>query len=107
MDGTGGGSFSDGQSIFQIIGQAFNGIAQAWASFIDMIVQLVPNPDPFPALIANISTGQMEEWGYAAYWLDRLIGVGFMRNALTVWCTMLVAGAAFAIIYWVIKAVKP
>lgn len=92
--------------VFTILGDALNGVFQVVVDFVNLIISLVPNPDPFPALIASMPDAWLYEYGFAVYWIDNLVGVSFMEDALNVWATMMVAGAVFAGIYWGIKAIR-
>ena len=90
------------------IGDALNGVFQVVCDFLNLLASILPNPDPFPAMIENVQPAESwSVWGFAAYWLDQAVSVQFLRDGLTVWIGVMIVGMTFAIIYWGIKAVKP
>lgn len=93
--------------IFQVLGDAVNGVLQVIADFINLIIEILPNPDPFPEMIGDMSVSTTAEIGFSHYWLDAFVGVDFSAGVLIAWATLMVASSVFAVVYWVIKAIKP
>ena len=93
--------------VWQSLGDALNGIFQVVCDFFNLLASIVPNPDPFPQMINNLPSDTLEPFGFSVYWMDKFIGLQFMRDVITVWMTMNVLGLTFAIIYWGVKLVKP
>lgn len=91
----------------QRLGDAINGIFQVVIDFLNLLADILPNPDPFPGMIEQIPDGQLYDFGFAAYWLDVIISIDFLWSAITVFYIAMAAGMAFAVAYWGIKAIKP
>lgn len=93
--------------VVQFLGDAVNGVLQVIADFINLIISIIPNPDPFPEMIDNLGGSTAADLGFARYWLDAFIGIDAAVIMLSAWAAVMVAGAVFAVIYWVVKAIKP
>lgn len=93
--------------VFQVLGDAVNGVLQVIADFINLIIDVLPNPDPFPDIIENMSVSTTADIGFAYYWLDAFVGVDYSTGLIIAWVTLMVASSVFAVVYWVIKAIKP
>lgn len=93
--------------VVQFLGDAVNGVLQVIADFINLIINVLPNPDPFPEMIEGMGGNTAADLGFARYWLDAFIGVDVAVGMLAAWAAVMVAGAVFAVIYWVVKAIKP
>lgn len=93
--------------IAQALGDALNGVLQVMVDFINVVIEHVPNPDPFPEIIENLPDSSAADMGFAFYWADAFFGVDVSVGILTAWVGLMVASAVFAFIYWVVKAIKP
>lgn len=94
------------QYFAEAVGNALNGVFQAICDFLSLLSTIIPNPDPFPGMIENADTASLVDFGFAAYWLDQVVGIDFMRDALTIFYLMMAAGLTFAVIYWGIKGLR-
>lgn len=93
--------------VVQALGSAVNGVLQVITDFINLIIGILPNPDPFPAIIEGLDVGNVSGAGMAYYWLDAAVGVEFAVGVIGSWAALMVASSVFAVVYWVIKSVKP
>lgn len=89
------------------LGDALNGVLQVITDFLNLIISVLPNPDPFAGLIEQMEPETAADMGFAFYWLDAFIGVDAATGILAAWAAVMVASAGFAVVYWVVKAVKP
>lgn len=89
------------------LGEAVNGILQVITDFLNLIIDVLPNPDPFPELIENMPDSAAFDMGFGWYWLDAFCGIETSTMIIGVWVGVMIAGAAFAAVYWVVKAIKP
>lgn len=89
------------------LGDAVNGVLQVITDFINLIIEVVPNPDPFPEIIENLPESTTANMGFAWYWIDTFCGVQTCTTILAAWAALMVAGAVFTVVYWVVKAIKP
>lgn len=89
------------------LGDAVNGILQVVTDFLNLVIEVLPNPDPFPALIEQLPDSTASDMGFAWYWLDAFCGVEVSTTIIGIWVGLMIAGAAFAAVYWVVKAIKP
>lgn len=95
------------QTVVQVLGSAVGGVLQVLADFINLIIEILPNPDPFPQMIEDMSVDTAANLGFARYWLDAFAGIEATSMMLGIWATLMIASAVFAVIYWVVKAIKP
>lgn len=93
--------------VVQALGSAVNGVLQVIADFINLIISVLPNPDPFPAIVEELDVSNVGGVGMAHYWLDAFVGVDFAVGVIGAWATLMVASSVFAVVYWVIKSIKP
>lgn len=93
--------------VFSVLGDAINGLFQVIVDFLNLLADIVPNPDPFPAMIEAMPEGSLYDFGFAAYWLDVFIGIDFMRDGLTVFFGMLIASLVFTMALQIVKLLKP
>lgn len=93
--------------VFQVLGDAINGVLQVIADFINLIIEVIPNPDPFPEMIDEMSVSTTADIGFAHYWINSFIGVDYATGVIIAWAALMVASCVFAVIYWVVKAIKP
>lgn len=93
--------------VFSVLGDALNGLFQVVVDFFNLLVSVIPNPDPFPEMINNMPDGALYDFGFAAYWLDVFIGIEFMRNGLTVFFAMLIAALVFTFVFSTLKMLAP
>lgn len=94
-------------TVAQALGAAVNGVLQVITDFINLIINVVPNPDPFPEMIDNLPEQSAVDMGFVWYWLDAAVGVETTSTILGVWAALMIGASVFAVIYWVVKAVKP
>lgn len=90
-----------------LLGAAVNGILQVIADFINLIIDIIPNPDPFADMVDNLPESAAVDMGFVWYWIDALIGVDVSVGMIAAWAAVMIAGAVFAVVYWVVKAIKP
>lgn len=93
--------------VWQALGNAVNGVLQVIADFINLIISIVPNPDPFPGIVEGLEVSDADWLGYVGYWLDAAIDITFASGVLSSWIALMIASSVFAVIFWVIKAIKP
>lgn len=93
--------------IFTVIGDAINGVLQVLVDFVNVIIEVVPNPDPFQEMIDNMPDSVAIDWGFALYWIDSFIGVEEAGIAIMTYLSLLAMTAIFAFLYFMIKVIKP
>lgn len=95
------------EGIFTIIGTALNGALQVFTDFINLIIEVLPNPDPFPAIIEAMPTDVFVSKGFVFYWIDQFIGLTNAEMLLTTFTVLWLASLAFAIVYKVTSFIVP
>lgn len=93
--------------VWQALGDAVNGIIQVVVDFINLIIEILPNPDPFNEMIENMPDEAAFDLGFTRYWLDAFIGIDVATGMLAAFAAVMIAGAVFAVVYWIVKAIKP
>lgn len=93
--------------IFDFMGAALNGAMQVFADFINLIIDNVPNPDPFPGIIEQMPTEVLLDRGMWLYWIDQLIGVEVANGILTGFLAAWIVSLVFALIFKLIDFIKP
>lgn len=93
--------------IAQALGDAVNGILQVIADFINLIIDILPNPDPFPEIINGLTAETAANLGFARFWIDAFIGIDNALMIIGAWAVLMGGAAVFAVVYWVVKAIKP
>lgn len=93
--------------VFSAIGSAIGGVLQVLVDFLNLIIEVLPNPDPFPALVESVAVEPSGFTATAFYWLDCFVGVDFGVGVITAWATLMVGSVVFAAVYWVVKTIKP
>lgn len=94
-------------TIAQVLGDAVNGVLQVVADFLNLVISIVPNPDPFPEIIEGMSADTGADMGFAVYWLNNAVDVNAVSALIAAWAGLMVASCVFAVIYWVVKSIKP
>lgn len=94
-------------TVVSALGDAVNGVLQVITDFLNLVISVLPNPDPFPELIEGMPDSAAADMGFVRYWLDAFIGIDYATGVLMAWSAVMVAGAVFAVVYWVVKAIKP
>lgn len=94
-------------TIAQALGNAINGVLQVVTDFLNLIISVLPNPDPFPEIIESMSADTAANMGFANYWLGALVDVNAAAGIISAWAGLMVASVVFAVVYWVVKAIKP
>lgn len=89
------------------LGQALNGVLQVITDFVNLVIEMLPNPDPFPEIIENLPDSTTADMGFAFYWADSFFGIDVCTTIISAWVAMMIASAVFAFVYWVVKAIKP
>lgn len=93
--------------VFDMIGAAVNGAMQVFTDFLNLVIEVVPNPDPFPEIIQNMPDEVVLDKGLYLYWLDAIVGVEQATIFLNMFITLWVASLAFALIFKVVSFIKP
>lgn len=93
--------------VFQMLGAAVNGVLQVITDFINLIIEVVPNPDPFPEIIANMPDQLTLDVGMALYWLDAFVGIHEANMLITLFVTGWMLSLIFALIFKLIGMIKP
>lgn len=91
--------------IFTVIGDAVNGALQVVTDFLNVLIEVVPNPDPFSEMIDSMPDSVAIDWGFALYWIDNFIGVNEAGAAITVYIAFLAFTAIFAFLYFMVKGI--
>lgn len=94
-------------TVVQVLGNAVNGVLQVIADFLNLLITVLPNPDPFPEIIESLDTDTLADMGFASYWLDKFCPLEVAQWIVAGWLACLVASGLFAVVYWVVKAIKP
>lgn len=92
--------------VFEVLGSAFNGALQVFTDFLNLVIDVIPNPDPFPAIIEAMDADVAVDKGFVLYWIDQYIGVNDMQMMLTTFSVLAVASLGFAIVYKVTGFIK-
>lgn len=85
--------------LFTVIGSAINGVMQVFTDFMNLVIDTLPNPDPFPEIIAGMDDATVIDKGFVLYWLDQFIGVSNAEMLLTTLTVLWIASLAFAVVY--------
>lgn len=93
--------------VFEILGDALYGFVQVIIGLLNTLINVLPNPDPFPRLIDGLSADTAADLGFATYWLDAFIPIDWAVAALTIWASFMAASIAFCVVYWIVKTIKP
>lgn len=91
------------QYVATSLGDLVNGVMQTIVSFLNVVIEAIPNPDPFPQIIQNMDASTAGNMGFAFYWLDAFFGVNTCVSILAAWAGMMVASVVFAAVYMAIK----
>lgn len=95
------------QYFFSVIGAAINGALQVFTDFINLVIEVVPNPDPFPEIIANMPNEVVLDTGLYLYWLDALVGVNEATAVISTFVGLWVMSLIFALVFKVVNFIKP
>lgn len=93
--------------VFQVLGNAVNGLLQVIADFVQLLADTLPNPDPFPQIVEELPVDALAGQYWAWHWVDVFVGVDYATGVIGAWAGLMVASVMFAVVYWVVKAVKP
>lgn len=93
--------------VFSLIGAAINGAIQVFTDFINLIIDILPNPDPFPEMIANMPDSVVLDTGFYLYWIDQFIGVTEAKMLIFNFMILWVASLTFAAVYKIASFIKP
>lgn len=89
--------------VVEKLGDVINGVIQAVISFLNVVIDTIPNPDPFPVIIQNLDVSTAGNLGFGFYWLDTFVGIDTTMLIITAWVGLMVASAVFAAVYTVTK----
>lgn len=92
--------------VFTMIGAAINGAIQVFTDLLNLIIDVLPNPDPFPQIIEEMPSEVTIDKGFVLFWIDKLIGVNNAEMLLTTFTVLWLASLSFAVCYWVAKFIK-
>lgn len=92
--------------VFNLLGSIINGAIQVFTDFLNLIIDIVPNPDPFPEMIANMPDRVILDHGFFLYWVEQLIGVTEANMLIVNFMVLWVASLTFALVYKVSKFIK-
>lgn len=85
------------------LGDLLGGGLQVIADFINVIIGVLPNPDPFPAMIEEMAWVQGDVWSVSFFWLDSAISIDFFVSVMLVYTGLLISSAVFALVWALIK----
>lgn len=92
--------------LFTLIGSAINGAIQVFTDFINLIIEVLPNPDPFPEIIENMPDEVVIDKGFVLFWIDQYIGVTEAEMLITTFTVLWLASLAFAVVYKIAGFIK-
>lgn len=70
------------------IGQIFLDILTVVSNAITTLLGMLPNPDPFPAIIESLEFGATDAVTVAYYWIDQFIIADAVISMLGTWFVM-------------------
>ena len=94
------------QYVASVLGDFLNGVMQVFISFLNAVIEALPNPDPFPTMIQNMDLSTAGNMGFAFYWIDAFCGVDTCVTILAGWAALMVASSIFALVYVAVKGLK-
>lgn len=74
------------------------------ADSITTLLSMLPNPDPFPGIMQNISFDYVDGYRVAWYWLDSAIEMELFLSVLTAWFEMFALGWIIQMLWKWLKA---
>lgn len=87
------------------LGDAVNGVVQVIVSFLNVVIEALPNPDPFPEIIQGMDVSDASGLGFGFYWIDAFFGVDTCTGLIAAWCGLMIASAIFAAVYYAVKQI--
>lgn len=104
LEGESGGS---GGGVFWEIPNFFAGVSQAFTDSINALYSLIPNPDPFPAIIDNLDTsGNADIVGFVTFWLDTAYDIEFIQEMFGYWAEMMVVSVGIMVVWKIINLIR-
>lgn len=74
------------------------------ANAVGWLLGLLPNPDPFPEVLDELSITGSEPWAVAWYWLSQFVDVPFAFEMLALFFTVFAVGWLIMMLWKWIKA---
>lgn len=93
--------------VFNLLGAAINGILQVFTDFLNLIIEVIPNPDPFPEIIENLPEEVVLDSGFWLYWIDAFVGLTEANLLIIDFIALWVASLVFALVFKVGGMIKP
>lgn len=75
-------------NIVQFIQQGFLDVLTTIVSMISALIGVLPNPDPFPAMLDDMERGGNEAFTVAVYWLGQFVDIPGCVVAIETWFLM-------------------
>lgn len=93
--------------IFQVIGDLFQGVTQTVTNVLNMLIEWMPNPDPFPDMILSMNDSTPSDVAtIAVWWLDTLIDINWAVDVIIGWAALMAASAFIALVWWCVTSVR-
>lgn len=70
------------------IGEIFLSILEVVSNAITTLVGMLPNPDPFPAIIQQLNIDTSDQATFAFYWLNNFVDLPMITGILAAYFTM-------------------
>lgn len=93
--------------VFNLLGAAINGILQVFTDFLNLVIEMVPNPDPFPEIINSLPEDVVLDSGFYLYWIDAFVGISEANLVIVNFVALWVASLVFALVFKVAGMIKP
>lgn len=101
------GEFNPVQYVFSMLGAAINGLLQVFTDFLNLVIEIVPNPDPFPEMIQNLPSEVTLDAGLYLFWIDAFVGINEANTVIVTFITLWVVSLVFALIFKLAGMIKP
>ena len=79
-------------------------ILEVVTNAITSLLGMLPNPDPFPGIIADMNFDATDSFRVAWYWLDTFIDMEIFLNVMTMWFSMFALAWIIQMLWKWIKA---
>lgn len=89
--------------IVQILQMALVAIINGLATFVGTIGRILPNPDPFPEIIENLTFGGGDAAPIAFYWLNKFVDITTVTYVIVTWFVIFGLGWIYQFLWNLIK----
>lgn len=86
------------------LGDLFGGALQVVTNILNFLIDVLPNPDPFPGMIEEISWVNGNVWSMGFYWMDTIFDMNFLVQILLFYAGVMAISALFAFIWMLVRS---